>query len=500
MPINPIDPAAFRRHPPGEEEQEAQKESVRRQVRELTRDSAPTVEEILNRIREVQDLVEGEGGRALPFDMYRPEARDGASAATLVARSQLVVRVENPRGVRADGGDRDERGGRPDEHGGRRPERAGGPGRQEIIEILREMDYDIDERIGARDSRNEVFKWAGTREPAELARDIRMLRDRDIVANMHVVVPLGHIIKGGDLPAKTPYRVERISGTYPDGPRVRVAVIDTGVGPVRTADRFLTDVEREPDNGELLDVAPVNQRLDWFSGHGSFTAGIVQQVAPDVEVVAYRFISNNGLGTEKDVAEAMIQAAEEADEESGDGEPIRLIINASVGAPAAVDGTPPIALRDAVELIQERYPDVLIVASSGNDGTALPMYPAAFKQVVAVGALTDEMQGAPFSNHGFWVDCSAVGVGVVSTFVEGTLPPEPQFDGRYDVVTFPPDPFAVWTGTSFSAPQISGAVAQLCRQNPDLTPRAALNALLAGQPELPGFGRTVRILPGTPLT
>jgi subtilisin family serine protease len=487
MPINPIDPAAFRQYPPGEEELQAHKRSVRRQVRELTQDSAPTVEEILNRIREVQDLVEGEGGRALPFDMYRPEERDAASTSTLVARGELIVRVENPRGVRGDGPDADEG-------------RGGGPGRQEIIEILRDMDYDIEEHVGARDSRNEVFRYAGTREPADLARDIRMLRDRDVVANMHVVVPLGHIIKGGDLPAKTPYRVERTpGGSYPPGPRIRVAVIDTGVGPVRTADRFLTDVEREPDNGELLDVAPVNQRLDWFSGHGTFTAGIVQQVAPDVEVVAYRFISNNGLGTEKDVAEAMIRAAEEADEESTEDEPIRLIINASVGAPPAVDGTPPIALRDAVELIQERYPDVLIIASSGNDGTPLPMYPAAFKQVVAVGALTDEMQGAPFSNHGFWVDCSTVGVGVVSTFVEGVLPPEPQFDNRYDVVSFPPDPFAVWTGTSFSAPQISGAVAQLCRQNPDLTPRAALNALLSGQPELPGFGRTVRILPGTPL-
>ncbi|HEU5111337.1 MAG TPA: S8/S53 family peptidase [Micromonosporaceae bacterium] len=492
MPINPIDPSEFRRGVPGDEEQEQHRRRVRQQVRELAAASAPSAEEILNRIREVQDLVEGEGGRAMPFDTYRPEGRDEGEAATLVARDQLVVRLENPRGVRPAGQDEGAAAGQ--ERG------YGGPGRQEIIEILRDMDYDIEERIGARDSRNEVFRYSGRREPAELASDIRMLRDRGVTANMHVVVPLGHIIKGGDLPAKTPYTVERRSGgTYPPGPRVRVAVIDTGVGPVRTADQFLTDVEREPDNAELLDVAPVNQRLDWFSGHGTFTAGIVQQVAPDVEVVVYRFISNNGLGTEKDVAEELIRAADDAAAESTEDAPIRLVINASVGAPPAVDGTPPIALRDAVELIQERYPEVLIVASSGNDGTTLPMYPAAFKQVVAVGALTDDMQGADFSNRGHWVDCSAVGVGLVSTFVEGTLPPEPQFDGRYDVTTFPPDPFAVWTGTSFSAPQICGAVAQLCRQNPDLSPRAALNTLLAGQPELPGFGRVVRILPGTPL-
>jgi subtilisin family serine protease len=487
MPINPIDAAAYCLYPPGPEEPDGQAASVQRQVRELLAESAPSVEEILNRIREIQDEIGG-----LRFDMYRPAGRAEEAAATLVARGQLMVRMAEPEGLvsTAPGAEGTAAGARPVSD------------RQGIIDALRDLNYWPVERSN-RDSRTEIFEYDGAREPADMAADIRTLRERKVFANMHVVVPLGYIVKGGDLPAATTYRPERTpGGSYPPGsPRVRVAVIDTGIGPVRCADRWLTDVEREPANSELLDVAPANQRLDWFSGHGSFTAGVVQQVAPDVEIVAYRFTGNNGLGTEKDVADAMILAAEEADADAAaGGEPIRLIINASVGAPAAVDGTPPLSLRDAVELIQERYPEVLIVASAGNDGTGDPMYPGAFKQVVGVGALTDDMQGAPFSNRGFWVDCSAVGVGVVSTFVEGVLPPEERFDNRYDVVSFPDDPFAVWTGTSFTAPQVSGAVAQLCRQNPQLTPRAALNRLLAGQPEIPGFGRILRILPGTPVT
>jgi hypothetical protein len=488
MPINPLDASAYRQPPPDRDTLAAHKKRAARQVRELSSESAPGVEEILNRIRELHD----ENGEGVRFDLYWPEGRSSASSPSLVARDQLVVRVEQPEALAAPAGP----------GGGAGPTRAvsGYPDRTDVIQTLRDMNYDLEQRLDARDNRTEVFRFAGGRAPAELAEDIRALRDRGIAANMHVVVPLGHIVKGGDLPAATTYRMERRpSGTYPDGPRVRVAVIDTGIGPVRSVDRWLTDVSRDR-NEELLDVAPANGRLDWFIGHGTFAAGIVQQVAPDVEIVAYRFSGPNGVGTEKDVADALIRAAEDAEAAAAGGPPIRLIINASVGAPAAVDGTPPLSMRDAVELIQQRWPEVLIVASSGNDPSVPEMYPGAFKQVVAVGALTDEMTGAPFSTRGPWVDCSAVGVGVVSTFVEGVLPPEEQFDSQYSPESFPTDPFAVWTGTSFSAPQVSGAVAQLCRQNPELTPRAALNALLAGQPELPGFGRMLRILPGTPLT
>jgi subtilisin family serine protease len=141
--------------------------------------------------------------------------------------------------------------------------------------------------------------------------------------------------------------------------------------------------------------------------------------------------------------------------------------------------------------------DTGIPAQPRGDGwlAGVSVPPAAFDGVVAVGALTDDLRPAPFSNHGSWVRCSAVGVGVVSTFVTGIEPPEPQADQPDQV--FGADSWALWSGTSFSAPQISGAVARLCGEEPGRTPRAALDALLAGQPELPGYGRTVRLLPGT---
>ncbi|HJY25394.1 MAG TPA: hypothetical protein VJ649_06950, partial [Actinomycetes bacterium] len=92
----------------------------------------------------------------------------------------------------------------------------------------------------------------------------------------------------------------------------------------------------------------------------------------------------------------------------------------------------------------------------------------------------------------FWVDCSTMGEGVRSAFVEGTESPmvDPQPD------TFERDAWALWSGTSFSAPQVTGAVARLAQER-KLSLRSAFAQLIAGQRRIPGFGPAVRILPPT---
>jgi subtilisin family serine protease len=167
---------------------------------------------------------------------------------------------------------------------------------------------------------------------------------------------------------------------------------------------------------------------------------------------------------------------------------------------SAVDGKVPPALADAVTKITDRYPKVLIVASAGNSGTTEKMYPAAFEPVVAVGALTSDKKPAEFTNRGDWVDCSAVGVGIISTFVIGTEPPEKRADATD--VCFKPDSWGLWSGTSFSAPQIAGAVARLCEINPDATPREVFDAWkdTMEQDEEKLYGGMIRILWGTPIS
>jgi hypothetical protein len=81
----------------------------------------------------------------------------------------------------------------------------------------------------------------------------------------------------------------------------------------------------------------------------------------------------------------------------------------------------------------------------------------------------------------------------VSTFVTGR---KAHPDGGADTV-FGADPWACWTGTSFAAPQIAGALARACTELPGLTPREVLARLTRDAPVVAGFGRTVRVLPGT---
>ncbi len=339
--------------------------------------------------------------------------------------------------------------------------------------------------------RTRVFRGTG-KSVADVRADAAHLRANGVRANVNLIVPLGYVVKGDTFPGET--SVQRTFTPGNGGSPVRVAVIDTGMTNQSRTDGWFTGIKSKGVD-KLNEVKPLDDRNDYFAGHGTFTAGIIRQRSATCEIVVYRFTRTDGLGTDTDAADALLRAADDAAAEVP-GQP--LIINASFGAPD-VDGEPPLALREAVDHIAQAYPDVLIVASAGNDGSGHRLYPAGFDKpnVRAVGALNPDLSRADFSNHGDWVHCSAVGVGVVSTFVQGLTPPESGL-GVPDV-TFPATPWATWTGTSFTAPQISGAVARICAENAGLSPRAAFDRLLDGRPTLEN-SRTVvvHLLEGTP--
>jgi subtilisin family serine protease len=155
-----------------------------------------------------------------------------------------------------------------------------------------------------------------------------------------------------------------------------------------------------------------------------------------------------------------------------------------------------VGLEAALAIVASRHPDVLVIAAAGNSGSTAKCWPAAFPTVVGVASLTAAMQGSAWSNHGDWVRCSTVGEGVVSTYVEGQ---EDDAVDKNGADTFGPQSWALGTGTSFAAPQITGSLAQLMSANPGLTTNAALQQLLtgAGARPVPGYGIGVEVLPGT---
>jgi hypothetical protein len=91
------------------------------------------------------------------------------------------------------------------------------------------------------------------------------------------------------------------------------------------------------------------------------------------------------------------------------------------------------------------------------------------------------------------VSFSCVGSGVVSTYV---VDPDTDHDGQPDAQP-EQNPVRLWSGTSFAAPQISGAVAALMATG--LDPASALDELRAralrhSGPPHPDFGFRVRVL------
>jgi subtilisin family serine protease len=124
-------------------------------------------------------------------------------------------------------------------------------------------------------------------------------------------------------------------------------------------------------------------------------------------------------------------------------------------------------------IVEAKQQGAVVVAAAGNAGSCRPFWPAALSEVLAVGATDDCGERAWFSNYGPWVDASAPGVDVVSTFLFHNGPVDPahllQDAGLLASGEALPewieDPdhyhgWAMWSGTSFSAPRVAAAIAR----------------------------------------
>lgn len=337
----------------------------------------------------------------------------------------------------------------------------------------------------------------GTGRGPDLGALVRRWRRDGHVVSLSYVTPLAGrpIMKPGSGPFAP--QVAAFGDYVQAGPRhgegVVVAVVDTGITAEERTDGWLTDVPRvhvddldthgDETNIDPLDADPADGWLDVYAGHGTFVAGIVKRVAPGAEVRMYRAVGSGGAGCELEVACAIIRAVRDGAH----------VVNVSLGTQTLFD-EPSLPLAAALDVVREIEADrewqTVVVASAGNYGDAVPTYPAAFGRVVSVGGLTADLRPTTWSSHGPWVDFSTVGEGVVSTFVQGAQ--NPAFG---DAATFGPNAFASWVGTSFAAPQVSGAIARTMTELGVGGPQAVDALLAAGKP-VAGFGRALHVLPG----
>lgn len=224
------------------------------------------------------------------------------------------------------------------------------------------------------------------------------------------------------------------------GKGVIVGVVDSGVdgkvpqlaGRVRPGQDVVTGA-----NGGNAD--------DDCLGHGTMVAGIIAAaeldgtgfagVAPEATILPIRQANGNDDGTASSMARG-IRAAVDAGAK---------VINIS-----ASSFFPSEDLRSAVEYAAGK--DVLIVAAASNEAQEgnPKAYPAAYPQVLAVGAIGEDGKRTDFSEVGYYLDMVAPGKDVIGLSRGG---PGHVQD----------------SGTSFAAPFVAGVAALVRSYHPGLT-------------------------------
>ena len=245
---------------------------------------------------------------------------------------------------------------------------------------------------------------------------------------------------------------------------IRVAIVDTGYATDDFRPRdFLDSVTAGSDvpDGDKDDF------LDPVAGHGTFIAGVIEQILPGCSFEIAGVIRPAGDGDEVTIGTTLTELANQG------GDDLVHFVNLSFGGYSPFDMEP---LAYAIAKLQAN--GTVVVASAGNDATCAPMFPAVLPGVVGVGALDEEGFAAPFTNYGPWVRASTLGIDVVSSFF--------RWDGA-EVAQDGQDPdafsgWAQWSGTSFAAPRVVATLAQYVDDNRvnnvNVTPQQAVVALI----------------------
>lgn len=266
---------------------------------------------------------------------------------------------------------------------------------------------------------------------------------------------------------------------YSRGAGVTVAVLDTGIDP--THPDLKGKVVTGPDyTGHSTPSDSRHWALHGTAmagiiagrGHGPNRADGVMGVAPAAKLLSIKVTWEN-----KDPARNKKQFLELNKDAMAKG--IRhavdngaKVINMSLGG-GKTDYTGSQTEQEAIDYAVSK--GVVVIASMGNDGAGENRrnFPAAYDNVIAVGAVDKSFKYWKSSNRNPWISVAAPGVGIVTTQ--------------------PNNAYATDDGTSASAAIVTGVVALIRARYPDLTPDQIKEALEKGTTHRPPSGRDDRV-------
>ncbi|RYD23544.1 MAG: hypothetical protein EOP88_03715 [Verrucomicrobiaceae bacterium] len=203
------------------------------------------------------------------------------------------------------------------------------------------------------------------------------------------------------------------------GAGVKIAVLDSGV----VAHPALPGLKRS------IEITPFPADLSKTHGHGTAVASLIASndpaapgVAPAAEIISVRVSDESGRADSFELAAGILAAIDAGAQ----------LINISMGT---TENNP--LIEEAVLYAHDR--NVLIVAASGNSEQADACYPAAYPSVISVGAVDARGEHLDFSNYGTYLSLTAPGYAVNAAW--------------------PGNRYAAISGTSASAPIVTGAIA-----------------------------------------